>query len=72
LSAIERAGLFMWHDLFVALCLVLVVEGILPFLSPASWRKMMLNAVQLNDRPMRVMGLVSMLIGVGLLCLVNG
>lgn len=62
----------MWHDLFVALCLVLVVEGILPFLSPASWRKMMLNAVQLNDRPMRVMGLVSMLIGVGLLCLVNG
>ncbi|MEH6559480.1 MAG: DUF2065 domain-containing protein [Oceanicoccus sp.] len=61
----------MWHDLIVALCLVLVVEGILPFLSPASWRKMVLNVVQLDDRSMRVMGLVSMLIGVGVLWLIN-
>lgn len=62
----------MWHDLIVALCLVLVIEGVLPFLSPGSWRKMVLNVVQLDDRSMRIMGLVSMLIGVGVLCLVNG
>jgi len=62
----------MWHDLVVALCLVLVIEGALPFLSPGSWRKMVLNVVQLNDRSMGIMGLVSMLIGVGVLCLVNG
>jgi uncharacterized protein YjeT (DUF2065 family) len=61
----------MWHDLIVALCLVLVVEGILPFLSPPSWRKMVLNVVQLDDRSMRLMGLVSMLIGVGVLWLIN-
>ncbi|MFT7133099.1 MAG: hypothetical protein ACI81O_001811, partial [Cyclobacteriaceae bacterium] len=27
----------MWHDLGVALCLVLVIEGIIPFLYPARW-----------------------------------
>ena len=62
----------MWHDLVVALCMVVIVEGILPFLSPRSWRKMMLNVAQLDDRAMRIMGLISMLIGVGMLSLVNG
>lgn len=62
----------MWHDLVVALCMVVIVEGILPFLSPRSWRKMMLNVAQLDDRAMRIMGLISMLVGVGMLSLVNG
>ena len=62
----------MWHDLLVALCMVVIVEGILPFLSPNTWRKMMLSVAQLDDRSMRVMGLVSMLVGVVMLNLVNG
>lgn len=62
----------MWHDLMVALCLVVVIEGIVPFLSPCSWRKMVLNAAQLDDRSLRIMGLASMLIGVGVLYLING
>ena len=61
----------MWHDLAVALCLVLVVEGILPFLAPAQWRQMILQVVQMEDRSLRLMGLVSMLLGTGLLYLVN-
>ena len=62
----------MWHDVMVALCLLIVIEGILPFLSPKSWRKMAYNVAQLDDRALRIMGLASMLIGLGLLYLVNG
>lgn len=61
----------MWHDLLVALALVLVIEGILPFLNPAGWRDMMLKAAQMDDRSLRLVGLVSMIIGVILLYLVN-
>ena len=61
----------MWHDLAVAVCLVLVIEGILPFLAPAHWRQMILQVVQMEDRSLRLMGLVSMLLGTGLLYLVN-
>ena len=62
----------MWHEVIVALCLLVVIEGILPFLNPRLWRKMVFNVAQLDDRQLRIMGLLSMLIGVGLLYLVNG
>ncbi len=62
----------MWHELALACCLVLVLEGILPFVSPGAWRRAMVSAVQLNDRSLRVVGFLSMLAGVGALYLVNG
>lgn len=62
----------MWHDLAVAFCLVLVLEGIMPFVSPRSWRRAIVTAIQLSDRSLRGIGLVSMLLGVGMLYLVNG
>ena len=61
----------MWQDLWVALALMLVLEGILPFLSPDGFRRMLIAVVQLDDRSVRISGLVSMLIGVGLLYLVH-
>ena len=61
----------MWQDLWVALALMLVLEGILPFLSPEAFRRMLIAVVQLDDRSVRISGLVSMLIGVGLLYLVH-
>lgn len=61
----------MWHDIAIALCLVFVIEGMMPFISPGRWRKMVLNVAQLDDRSMRIMGLVSMAMGIGLLYLVN-
>jgi uncharacterized protein YjeT (DUF2065 family) len=61
----------MWHDIAVALCLVFVIEGMMPFISPGQWRKMVFNVAQMDDRSMRIMGLVSMVIGIGLLYLVN-
>jgi len=61
----------MWHDFLVALALVMVIEGILPFLSPGGMRKVLKASLELNDRSLRVGGLISMLIGVFMLYLVN-
>ena len=61
----------MWTDLWVALALMLVLEGILPFLSPDSVRRVLLTAIQADNRSLRLAGLISMLSGVGLLYLVH-
>ena len=61
----------MWHDLGVAFCLVLVIEGIIPFLYPRRWREMVMMLAEVDDRTMRVVGLISMLLGTGLLYLIN-
>jgi hypothetical protein len=53
----------MWQDIGVALCLVLVLEGILPFLSPRSWRETILQLAGLSDHNLRLVGLASMLLG---------
>jgi uncharacterized protein YjeT (DUF2065 family) len=53
----------MWSELWVALALLLVLEGVLPALSPRNYRKAMLSLVQLDDRSLRTAGLVLMVIG---------
>ena len=50
-----------------AVALMLVLEGLLPFLSPQSWRSMFERATRLSDGQIRFIGLSSMLIGVVLL-----
>ena len=64
-------GTQMWHDIGVALALLLVIEGIWPFIGPDSMRRMLLSVAQQESRALRISGLVSMLCGVGLLYLVN-
>ena len=61
----------MWHDVGIALCLVLVIEGILPFLYPGRWREMVMMLSEIDDKTMRIAGLASMLLGTGLLYLIN-
>jgi hypothetical protein len=61
----------MWDSIIPALALVLVIEGVLPFLSPRSWRDAMSQAAQLPDNVLRSMGLISMLAGVVILYLVR-
>jgi uncharacterized protein YjeT (DUF2065 family) len=56
-----------WHILPVAIGLVFIVEGLLPFISPNRWRTMLAVAEQLDDRMIRKVGLGSMLFGVLLL-----
>ena len=61
----------MWNELAIALCLVLVIEGILPFLYPRRWRALAMSLADVPDRTMRVAGLVSMLAGTVLLYLIR-
>ena len=54
-------------NLFLAFALMLVLEGLLPFLAPGSWRETFRRLTQLTDGQIRFLGLVSMLIGLILL-----
>jgi len=60
-----------WDDLLAALALVLVIEGIVPFLNPQSLRKMLATVAQLDDRTLRITGLASMICGVVMLYMVR-
>ena len=61
----------MWDELAVAFCLMLVIEGIIPFLDPKRRRKMLLMLDKVDDSTMRMFGLGSMLLGTTLLLLIN-
>jgi hypothetical protein len=50
-------------SLWMALGLVLVIEGIFPFLSPAGWRQMFAQILQLRDGQIRFCALLSILAG---------
>ncbi|WP_455365956.1 DUF2065 domain-containing protein [Kaarinaea lacus] len=61
----------MWHDLLLALALLLVLEGLLPFLSPAGFKQAMQMIAQMNEKQLRISGFVSMMAGVLLMYLIN-
>ena len=61
----------MWHDLLVALALLLVLEGVWPFLDPGGLRRAMLTISGESNSVLRTAGLASMVIGVIMLYLVN-
>ncbi|MBU6950046.1 DUF2065 domain-containing protein [Hahella sp. HN01] len=61
----------MWRELGIALCLMLVLEDVLPFLYPRRWRNMVVRLAQVDDGTMRLAGLVSMLVGTALLYLIG-
>lgn len=61
----------MWHDLLVAVALMLVIEGVWPFLSPRGFKRSLLAISDSADPVVRYAGLISMLSGVALLYLVN-
>ncbi len=56
--------------LWLALGLVLMIEGLFPFLSPGRWRRMFSQILQLNDGQLRFFGMCSLIAGLLLICLV--
>ncbi len=52
---------------FKALALVLVIEGVLPFISPKGWRGVFEKVLKLSDGQIRFYGLGSMVVGLTLL-----
>ena len=55
----------------IGLALMLVIEGIVPFLFPAQWREMFGKLVQLSDGQLRFVGISAMLAGLLLLYFVK-
>jgi uncharacterized protein YjeT (DUF2065 family) len=60
-----------WSDLFAALALYLVLEGVMPFLSPQSVKRLLQALSALQDQHLRVFGLASMSAGLVLLYFVR-
>lgn len=57
----------MLDAFWLALALVLVLEGLLPFMNPTAWRRVFERMLLLGDGQLRFMGLVSILIGLALI-----
>ena len=62
----------IWSDLLAALALYLVIEGLLPFASPKSWRRSLFLMAQLTDRQLRIFGAAVVLVGMFILLAVRG
>jgi hypothetical protein len=52
--------------LWLALGLVLVFEGLMPFAAPAAWRRLFQQVLQLDDGQIRFFGLCALVAGLGL------
>ena len=55
----------------MALALMLVIEGLMPFLAPSLWRETFRRIIKMSDGQIRFFGLTSMLIGLLLLLLAS-
>lgn len=56
-----------WNLLIGSAALLLVIEGVLPFLSPNRWRAVLERITRMNDGQIRFIGMSSMLAGIALL-----
>ena len=61
----------MWQDIFTAFALYLIIEGMIPFISPANFRKTVARIAELGDNNLRIAGLVAMAAGLLLLYFVR-
>lgn len=57
----------MGRTLLLAFALMLVLEGVIPFVSPAAWRETFSRLIRMADGQIRFVGLASMLAGLFLL-----
>ena len=61
-----------WNDLWAAFALYLVLEGLMPFANPSGMKRALAQLSQLDERTLRIAGLVSMIAGAALLYFVRG
>jgi uncharacterized protein YjeT (DUF2065 family) len=61
----------MWREIGIAFSLMLVIEGIIPFLYPSRWRQLVATLADINNSTLRLMGLGIMIAGIILLYLFN-
>jgi len=61
----------MWREIGIAISLMLVIEGIIPFLYPGRWRQLVATLADIDNATLRLIGLGSMIAGIVLLYLIN-
>lgn len=61
----------MSHELTAALCLVLVIEGLVLFAAPRGWQAMVREALKLEPRMLRVFGAAAVMAGLLMLQLTH-
>ena len=61
----------MWEELGIAIALIFVIEGVVPFLNPAGWRKTLRSVSEMDDKTLRIMGFFSMIFGLIFLYMVH-
>ena len=57
----------MFQDLLTAFALLLIIEGLMPCIAPVVWQKYLRDVAKMNQRTIRIAGIVSMLVGALLL-----
>ena len=60
-----------WTEILTAVALVLVIEGMLPFVRPGRYKQLVAQIVRLSDNQLRMFGLSAMIIGIVLLFVVR-
>ena len=61
----------MWREIGIAFSLMLIIEGIIPFLYPGRWRQLVATLADIDNATLRLVGLGSMIAGIILLYLIN-
>ena len=61
-----------WDDLLAALALVMIIEGLIPFISPQGYKNTMQQLISMNEPTLRIVGLSLMIVGAVSLLLVRG
>ena len=62
----------MAEDIWRALALVLIIEGLLPALTPEAWREAMVRLIDSDPRSIRLVGIGSIIVGTVLFRMVTG
>jgi len=60
-----------WTEILTAVALVLVLEGMLPFVGPGRYKQLVAQIVRLSDNQLRTFGLSTMIAGLLLLFFVR-
>ncbi|MGI9270405.1 MAG: DUF2065 domain-containing protein [Woeseiaceae bacterium] len=60
-----------WTEILTAVSLLLVIEGMLPFIRPSRYKQLVAQIVRLSDNQLRIFGLSAMIAGLVLLLIVR-
>jgi uncharacterized protein len=60
-----------WADLLAGFAFYLILEGLLPFVSPRGWRRGLATMSELNDGQLRGFGLAIVVVGLILLFIIR-